>query len=266
MDKTPVGVFDSGIGGISVLADIIGILPGQKFIYFGDTANAPYGTKDSETILGYTLNAVDFLMQKGIKALVVACNTATSAAINHLRQSLNIPVIGMEPALKLAADKGMGGTIAVMATSLTIKEKKFNLLLENFSSKLDVIPIPCPGLVEIIESGEWQGIRVNEYLKKKFMDKDIEKITDVVLGCTHYIFIKETVRKFFGEKVNVLDGNQGTAKQLKRILVSQNLYKEKPAVKAFDDLCVDFYFSGKEDKPLNLYKDWLKKNVKCSKI
>jgi len=262
MNNIPVGVFDSGIGGITVLSNIIKSLPGQKFIYFGDTENAPYGIKDSETILRYTINAADFLVQKGIKALVVACNTATSAAINHLRESINIPVIGMEPALKLAVDKGSGGAIAVMATSLTIKERKFNLLMKNFSSKVEVVPIACSGLVEIIEEGEWEGARIHDYLMKKFSDKDIEKITDVVLGCTHYIFIKRSVEEFFDNRVNVLDGNEGTAKQLKRILVAHGLYQEEPMPEGFDEACVEFYFSGNQDKPLSLYTDWLRENVK----
>lgn len=261
MNEIPIGVFDSGIGGITVLSDMIRILPGQKFIYFGDTKNAPYGTKDSETILKYTVNAADFLLQKGIKALVAACNTATSAGINHLRETLNIPVIGMEPALKLAVDKGNGGAIAVMATSLTIRERKFNHLMENFSSKAEVIPVACPGLVELIEAGDWGGPKIHDYLKGKFLDKDIEKITDVVLGCTHYVFIKEAVKKYFGNRVNVLDGNEGTARQLKRILASEGLYQEKSIHEGFQDLSVEFYFSGEEDKPLNLYKDWLMKNV-----
>jgi len=261
MNNIPVGVFDSGIGGITVLSNIIRILPGQKFIYFGDTKNAPYGTKDSETILKYSLDAADFLMQKGIKALVVACNTATSAAINHLRENLSIPVIGMEPALKLAVDKGNGGAIAVMATSLTIREEKFNHLMENFSSKAEVIPVACSGLVEIIEAGKWNGAIVHDYLKGKFSDKNIEKITDVVLGCTHYIFIKKAVEDFFNTRVKVLDGNEGTARQLKRILVSEGLYQENLLYEGFEDSSVEFYFSGKEDKPVSLYKDWLRKNV-----
>ncbi|MGE5473252.1 MAG: glutamate racemase [Ignavibacteriales bacterium] len=261
MNKIPVGVFDSGIGGITVLANIIRTLPGQRFIYFGDTKNAPYGTKDSETILKHTMNAADFLLDKGIKALVVACNTATSAGINKLRETLSIPVIGMEPALKLAVDNGNGGSIAVMATSLTIRERKFNHLMENFSSKADVIPVACPGLVELIEAGEWGGPSIHSYLKEKFLDKDIEKITDVVLGCTHYIFIKKAVKDFFGNKVNVLDGNEGTARHLKRVLVSEGLYKENPLSDKFQDSFVEFHFSGQADKPIELYKDWLKENI-----
>ncbi|MGE5328854.1 MAG: glutamate racemase [Deltaproteobacteria bacterium] len=265
MNNIPIGVFDSGIGGITVLSDIIKILPNQKFIYFGDTENAPYGTKDSDTILKYSLNAADFLIQKGIKALVVACNTATSASIKQLRKRLSIPVIGMEPALKLAVDKGDGGAIAVMATALTIKEKKFNDLMENLSPKAKVIPIACSGLVEIIEAGEWEGDRIHGYLDEKFSDKDIEKITDIVLGCTHYIFIKKAVRDFFDNKINVVDGNEGTARQLKRVLISEGLYQENCKIRDFDDLPVEFYFSGGKDRPLNLYKDWLRENVSRDK-
>jgi len=134
--------------------------------------------------------------------------------------------------------------------------------MENFSSKVEVIPIACSGLVEIIEEGEWEGARIHNYLKEKFSDKDIEKITDVVLGCTHYIFIKRAVAEFFNNRVNVLDGNEGTAKQLKRILVAQGLYQEKPMVKGFDESYVEFCFSGNKDKPSSLYIDWLRKNVK----
>ena len=260
-EKLSVGIFDSGIGGITVLAKAIELLPGERFIYFGDSANAPYGEKDAETVRSLSMNAAKLLIEKGIKALVVACNTATSVSIDYLRNNLPIPVIGMEPAVKPAVE-GSGDTVAVvMATPLTLRERKFNLLMEAYSDRANIIPLPCLGLVELIENGIWDGRELDDYLIKIFSKTNINDITDIVLGCTHYIFIKSQIDKFFENKVRIIDGNEGTVRQLKRILTPSSLYREDIRCSCYNDEMVEFYFSRSKDAVLHKCKQWVKQQI-----
>lgn len=261
MTDKPIGIFDSGIGGITVLAKAIKFLPGERFIYFGDSANAPYGIKDANSVINLTVKAADFLLQKGIKALVVACNTATSVAIQTLRSCLDIPVIGMEPALKPAVETGRGGTVVVMATPLTLKEKKFKSLMDMYSSKTNIIALPCPGLVELIESGVWEGSQIMNYLSERFSGLDINEVSDIVLGCTHYIFIKDQIIELFNNKIRVIDGNEGTVRQLRRVLTSKGIYKQDMQSSLFDQSVPEFYFSSSKDKVLNLCKQWIERQI-----
>lgn len=214
----PIGFFDSGIGGISVLKEAVKLLPQENFIYFGDSKNAPYGVKKVEEVRRLTLKAVDFLMGKDAKAVVVACNTATSAAIDDLRDKYeDIPIIGIEPALKPAIELKREGSIIVMATPVTLREEKFNKLMKNYEKSADMQPMPCPGLAEIIESGILEGDAVDNYLKDKFKPYMNDKIAAVVLGCTHYPFIKKSLSNMLHD-VPIIDGSRGTANQLKRQL------------------------------------------------
>jgi glutamate racemase len=218
----PIGFFDSGVGGISVLKYAVKILP-NDFVYFGDSFRAPYGIKTSDEIKKLTFNAVDFLLSQDIKALVVACNTATSIAIEDLRKKYedHMPVIGIEPALKPAAECMSKGKIIIMATPVTLSEEKFDNLVKRYNIKCDIEPMPCPGLVELIESGLTYGKEVETYLKDKFLPFIDDEISAVVLGCTHYPFIKKALDKVLnemGKNVNILDGSLGTVNQLKRQL------------------------------------------------
>lgn len=222
----PIGFFDSGVGGISVLKESIKLMPNEHFIYLGDSANAPYGVKSVEELKQLSKNASEFLVEKDIKAMVVACNTATSVAINYLRDEYKeIPVIGIEPALKPAVSLNRDGIIIIMATPITLSEKKFNNLMNKFNSKSEIEPMPCPGLVELIEEGVVEGPQIEEYLKEKFKKYGEKKISTVVLGCTHYPFVRKTIKDLLGEDVVVLDGGLGTSKQLMRKLGERNLLK-----------------------------------------
>lgn len=243
-----IGVFDSGVGGISVLAELIRLLPEENFIYLGDCLNVPYGTKDVEEARRLTVAAVDFLLEKGIKALVVACNTATSAAINHLRSKLDIPVIGMEPALKPAVERDREGSIVVMATPMTLKEQKFRNLMEKYRERAEIVPLPCPGLVELIEEGKLEGEEVENLLKNLAAPLGNKRISSVVLGCTHYPLIKETIQRVFGKDMEIIDGNMGTARQLKRVLERNGLRIE--AGKGKGDL--QLFTFGDESKVIPL--------------
>lgn len=229
LEDRPIGFFDSGVGGISVLREAIKVLPGEDFVYFGDSNNAPYGTKSVEEVKGLTFSAVEFLMKKGVKALVIACNTATSAAIIDLREKYSevMPVIGIEPALKPAVQYNRRGKIIIMATPMTLAETKFNNLMENYRDKAEITPLPCPGLVELIEEGIIDGEVINKYLQDKIEPFKEEGIAAIVLGCTHYPFIKKSLAEVLGNKVPIIDGSKGTARQLKRQLVEYKIISKR---------------------------------------
>lgn len=220
---SPIGVFDSGLGGISVLKELIKIMPREDFIYFGDSINAPYGTKSTEEIKSLSFACVERLLEKGCKAICVACNTATSAAVRELRIKYpELPLVGIEPAIKPAAESKEYPKIIVMATPMTIRSVKFQNLLERFKEKADIIKLPCPGLMDFIENGILSGPQLECFLSQLLFDYLDEEIDGVVLGCTHYTFLRDEIQKTLsknGERtINVFDGGEGTARELKRRL------------------------------------------------
>ena len=223
-NNNPIGVFDSGVGGISVLAELTEVLPKENFLYFGDSKNAPYGTKTVDEVLKLSEDCTKKLINMGAKAIVIACNTATSAAAEFLRSKYrDLPIIGIEPAVKPAAEFKEHSKILVMATPMTLKKEKFIALAEHFSENDTIIPLPCPGLVELIEQGKTRGDEIEEFLKKLLMPYFDEKIDSVVLGCTHYPFVKEAIKSAFPYEIEVFDGGLGTARQTKRRLAEVNL-------------------------------------------
>ncbi|MBQ7670237.1 MAG: glutamate racemase [Clostridia bacterium] len=229
MDKRelPIAVFDSGLGGISVLKRLCRKLPSEKFIYFGDSKYAPYGEKSREWILSRSIEIAENFISEGIKALVVACNTATSVAVKTLRERYpDIPVIGLEPALKIAVESGREGAVVVMATPVTLSGEKFSALLERFKEEKKIILMPAPKLVEFVENGEYGGEAVEEYLKELLLPYKGSRIASVVLGCTHFPFLKEAISKVFGD-VDFYDGAVGTANETARQLELRGLLSEE---------------------------------------
>lgn len=221
--ELPIGVFDSGVGGISVLGEMLRVLPDERFIYYGDCANAPYGSKSTERVRTLSLQAAQFLLDRGVKALVVACNTATSAAITLLRTALQIPVVGMEPALKPAIELGRPGVVLVMATPLTLREEKFKSLVNRLAAGAEIEPLSCPELVELIESGLTEGDAVRRYLSDKLSPLTGRRVAAVVLGCTHFVFVRREIASILGGEVSIVDGNAGTAKRLRTALMEGGL-------------------------------------------
>lgn len=221
--RDPVGVFDSGIGGISTLREMIRELPDERFIYFGDTANAPYGTKKTEEVIACVRGVVDQLLEKQIKALVIACNTATGAAAATLRKELSIPVVGMEPALKPASKIRKSGSVLVLATPLTLHQEKFENLMKLYGQ--GAVKVPCPGLMELVEADDGPGAL--RYLQDLFARYPAEKVDAVVLGCTHYVFLKDMIRGLLPDRIAITDGNAGTARQLRRVLEREGLLNEE---------------------------------------
>lgn len=220
--ERPVGVFDSGVGGISVLGELRRQLPGEQFIYFGDTRHAPYGTKPPEVVLGYVRGVMDTLCALGVKAVVIACNTATSVAAATLRAEMALPIIGMEPALKPAAMARHGGQILVLATPVTLRLPKFQALMARYGE--GALPLPCPGLMELVEAEDFAG--AERYLRAQLAQFELARVDAVVLGCTHYVFLRPVLHALLPAGTLVLDGNEGTARQLRRVLAQRELLRE----------------------------------------
>ena len=222
-----IGVFDSGVGGISVLKELVRLMPEEKYLYFGDSANAPYGSRTTGEVRRLTLERAEYLFSRGMKALVVACNTATSAAIDALREKYpERIVIGIEPALKVAADRYSGGHIGVMATPITLNEEKFNHQLLRFP-EITTEKIPITGLVEQIEAGIVDTEETEKLLTEQLAPY-AGRLNAVVLGCTHYPFVKKTISKILGENTQLLDGGAGTASQTRRRLAQADLLNTGP--------------------------------------
>ena len=221
-----IGVFDSGVGGLSVLRHLRKLLPQENYIYYGDGANAPYGNRSTQQVRQLTLAAAEHMLANwNLKALVVACNTATAAAIGLLREKYpDLIVIGIEPALKLAADKFPGGRIGVMATRVTLREEKFDTLMHRFDVGCVVEKIPAPGLVELIEAGKGESTDTQALLED-ILAPYIGKLDALVLGCTHYPFAAEAIGRVLGENVALLDGGDGTARETKRRLEAAGLLR-----------------------------------------
>ena len=223
-----IAVFDSGVGGLSVLGHLQALLPNERFIYFGDCANAPYGSRTTEEVRTLTLAAADKLLTEyAVKALVVACNTATSAAIKDLRAKYpDLIIIGIEPALKLASDRFPGGHIGVMATEVTLREEKFDDLLHRFDAGCRVEKIPAPGLVELIEAGKADTPEMRRLLTE-ILGSYAGKLDALVLGCTHYPFASAAIAQVLGSRVTLLDGGEGTARETKRRLEGAGLLRRE---------------------------------------
>jgi glutamate racemase len=223
----PVAVFDSGVGGISVLKELVRVLPHEDFLYFGDSANAPYGGKTQEQVCDLTIKHVARLIDRGSKAVVIACNTATSAAVEPLRRLYpDIPIVGMEPALKPAVFSGDHPRVLVMATTMTLRLDKFNRLLDKYQSYGEINLLPCPGLARRIEAGMLDGEEIESFLRELMKDYLENPVDTVVLGCTHYPFVRPVLRRILGDGVKIMDGSAGTARELKRRLKSADLLND----------------------------------------
>ena len=244
-DARPIGVFDSGVGGVSVLRELVRQLPRERFIYYGDNKNAPYGTRSEEEIRALSLDVAKWLLGRDIKAMLVACNTATSAAIQTLRERLSIPVVGMEPALKPAYELHAEGKILVLATPATLRQAKFHRLYARYGEH--AVALPCPELVEFVESGRCEGDEIDAYLARRFEAVRGEKLAAAVLGCTHFIFLTRALAKAL-PGVPLLDGNEGSARRLEYLLRENGTLCEE------GEGSVEFHTSGDEDVFLPLMR------------
>jgi len=217
--KDLIGILDSGVGGVSVLQKAVELLPNENFIYFGDNANAPYGPRSPEEIRSLSAKAVGHVLDHDVKAIVLACNTMTAAYAAELRKDARIPVIGMEPAVKPASFARNKGYILAMATKATLRLDKFSRLMELYGQ--NVIPVEGTGLVEIVESGNADSPEATETLRCIFMPYMHRQIDGIVLGCTHYPFLRRQIETFFPGAA-IFDGREGTVRQLRRLLEETN--------------------------------------------
>ena len=226
-DSRPVGVFDSGFGGASTLRSILTVLPDERFIYYGDNAHAPYGDRQESEILLLSEAAAEFLLGKGVKALVVACNTATSASIKALREKLDVPVISVEPAIKPACEAEGSGRVLMLATVATTKLARYRALQQRMPDPDRVINVGCSGLVELIERGVTDEAAFMRVLNRHLAPYEGLEVDGIVLGCTHFPFIADVIARYAGEhfsgKCRLYDGNMGTARQLARVLAREGL-------------------------------------------
>ncbi|MDD2958775.1 MAG: glutamate racemase [Lachnospiraceae bacterium] len=224
----PIAVFDSGVGGISVLREMVRLMPNENFYFRGDSIHAPFGTRPFHEIQKLTLDNIAHMAQKGIKGIVIACNTATSVAIELLRNTyIDIPVVGIEPALKPAVMESRHGKVLVMATPMTVHAEKFCRLMAQYQGEAEIIPLGCPGLMEFVEAGSLEGPRLQEYLKKLLTPKLLEGVNSIVLGCTHYPFVRGAIREITGPGPHLIDGSEGTARELQRRLDEFDLLTDR---------------------------------------
>ena len=236
--NAPIGVFDSGVGGISVLRHLVRELPEEEFLYFGDSANAPYGTRPAEEIRELTFRAARHLLDRGCKALVLACNTATSVAAKELRLSLpDTVIIGIEPALKPAALRFPGGTVGVIATPATLRDgSKFTRLLAKYEDACTVIRLPAPGLVELVEQGMADSPETAALLRP-LLEPWRGRLDGLVLGCTHYPFAQPVIEALL-PGTELFDGGAGTARHTRRRLAEAGLLREEgPGRVIFENSC-----------------------------
>ena len=226
--RQPIGVFDSGVGGISVLRECVKIMPNEDFIYYGDSKNAPYGTKPTEVVRELTIAQVKRFLEIPIKGCVIACNSATSAAVRVLREMYpNLPLVGIEPALKPASLYKRDPRVLVLATPMTIKEEKFKNLLAKYEDKATIYGLPCPGLMEYVEEGKYDTSEVSNFLEELLAPYRGGVIDAVVLGCTHYPFVKDKISQVLGPGVRVFDGGEGTAREMRRRIDVAGLLTDK---------------------------------------
>ena len=238
MNNNPIGIFDSGIGGLTVLKKIIQVLPNEKYIYYADIDNVPYGTKPKEDVKKYIKDAIDFLINKNVKAIVIACNTATSIAVKELRQMYTVPIVGIEPAAKPAVENRGEKRVLIMATPTTIKEEKLKYLLRRLEAEEYVDLVPMPKLVEFAENGDFTSKEVEQYIVDQLKNHNLEEYSELVLGCTHFPFFKEILSKIFPKDTQIIDGSLGVANRLKDIL-------QKEEILGNNQLEIEYYYSGR---------------------
>lgn len=222
----PIGIFDSGVGGLSIWKEIVTLLPNENTIYLADSINAPYGKKSNKEIIKLSVKNTNLLLELGCKIVVVACNTATTNAIDHLRNKYDVPFIGIEPAIKPAALKTKTNAIGILATKGTLSSKLFSTTSQKFAEGIKVIEQDGEGLVPLIEKGEVNSVEMDNLLKQYINPMIKQHIDYLVLGCSHYPFLIPQIRKLVGENVTIIDSGEAVARQTKAILEKFNLLND----------------------------------------
>ncbi|MBK5210434.1 MAG: glutamate racemase [Flavobacteriaceae bacterium] len=223
MKNKPIGIFDSGIGGTSIWKEVVKLIPNENTIYLADSKNAPYGEKSSEEIIALSIKNTELLISKGCKLIIVACNTATTNAIDYLRGNYSVPFIGIEPAIKPAAILSKTGAIGILATKGTLSSKLFEKTTKEYTKNITTIEQDGEGLVPLIEEGKLNSPEINKLLSTYLKPMLNFNIDHLVLGCTHYPYLIPQIKKIIGERVTIIDSGEAVAKQTKAILEKHNL-------------------------------------------
>ena len=226
----PVGVFDSGVGGLSVLRDLRRLMPAENFLYYADSAHCPYGGQPNAAIQARAVAITEELLAAGCKLIVVACNTATIAAVEHLRANYPVPFVGMEPAVKPACAMTKSGVVGVLATGAALGGEKFHRLVAQHGAGVRVITQPCPGLVECVEAGDLDGDFVGELVRRYVEPLAKARADVIVLGCTHYPFLRDAIQVAAGARVELLDTGEAVARQARRVLEREQLLNPSDAM------------------------------------
>lgn len=257
MDNRPIGVFDSGIGGLTVLKEIIQRLPGEDVVYFGDTARVPYGTRSRDTIVKYTFQSVRFLLSKNVKAIVIACNTASATALNDIKNAFDIPVVGViEPGAAAAVGANRNGKIGIIGTPATVLSGAYGKAIKKIDCSKDIVSSPCPLFVPIVEEG-WYDTEVARLVAKEYLKPIIESGVDtIVMGCTHYPLLKNVVANISGKDVTLIDPAYETARELLNVLKDRGMGKGEEISPVYK-----YYVSDDPDKFTRVGAAFLGKNI-----
>ncbi len=258
----PIGIFDSGVGGLSVLHELEKILPNENFVFLADQLYVPYGEKTNEELVDLTTRITNYFVKNhDIKMMVVACNTATCGAIGELREKFSFPIVGTVPAVKTAAENTKTKSIAVISTPSTSQSEALKKLIKDNCEGLEVFNIGCKNLENVVEEGELHSKPVNDLLVKYLTKVKGSKVDYLVLGCTHYPFLKKYIRKMLGSKVNLIDGGKAIAKHTKSLLINHIL--ENTDKKAGDTL---YFTTGDAKKFGRVASKLLKSSVEANKV
>lgn len=260
MSNAPIGIFDSGIGGITIYKEIHTLLPLENIIYLADSKNAPYGGKSKEKIIAYSVKNTEFLIKNGCKLIVVACNTASTNAVKYLREHYKIPFIRVQPAIKPAALNSTTKNVGILATNGTLKSELLYETSQRFAQDVHVTEQVGEGLVSLIELGKTDSSEMTELLNKYLQPMLLKNIDQLVLGCTHYPFLIPQIKKIVGEKVNILDSGEAIARQTKVILEQKHLINN-----SHTKVSRKFYSNG-NTAVLQYFLDTFKENLKVEKI
>lgn len=260
-DKRPIGVFDSGVGGLTVVSQLCKILPGEDIVYFGDTARVPYGTKSKETITKFSVENAEFLMEKNVKLIVVACNTASSLGLDFLKRCFRVPLLGViEPGAKGAIAATRNNRVGVVGTSATIASGAYEAAIHKIDPKISVYGCSCPLFVPLVEEG-WLNKTVTHDIAMTYLAPMRRKNVDtLILGCTHYPLLKDTIQKTVGGKVVLIDSAREVAKEARAILDSAGLLNDS---KRSAKQC--FFVSDEPARFIRMAERFLKRRILCAK-
>ena len=260
MSDQPIGIFDSGVGGLTIYEEIHQLLPNENIIYLADSKNAPYGEKSKQEIVDISVKNTEFLLSKGAKLIVVACNTASTNAVKHLRNTYDVPFIRVQPAIKPAAERTRSNTVGILATKGTLESELLFETSQRFASGVRVISKVGEGLVSGIERGEIDDPRLYELLRSYLEPMVAEGIDHLVLGCTHYPLLRSKIEEIVGKEVSVIDSGEAIARQTKVILTQENLLNHSNSDP------VRYFYTNKNRAVLQSILDLLPDNLSAEKI